>query len=322
MSAAFSVLRRERWIIGAALAGTAAVAWVYMIHEARGMNLTGACECLGLQMGGAGSADWPAGSLLPLFLMWSGMMVAMMLPSATPMILTFAGVSRNRRRQQRPYVSVSIFAAGYVAVWTAFSALAAVAQWILHRQALLSPGMASTSAWLGGMLLLAAGVFQFTPLKRTCLTHCRTPLDFIMTRWREGAGGAFRMGVEHGVFCAGCCWALMSLLFVAGVMNLLWIAALTLLVGLEKLLPRGRWLSSVTGVILTAWGTFVIVHGMRGESGSCTECGASFQLAHPTDGKLEACATSPRRGYQRRPRVPATRKGCGGSFGSAVRSRL
>ncbi len=261
MSAPSTVLHRERWIIGAALLAVAAAAWAYMIHEARGMNLSGVCRCLGMPMGGGVAGDWSVGSLLPLFLMWAGMMVAMMLPSATPMILTFAAVSRNRRRQQRPYVPVSVFVAGYVVTWSAFSAVAAIAQWILHRQGLLSPAMASTSAWLGGMLLLAAGVFQFTPLKRTCLTHCRAPFEFIMTRWREGGRGAFRMGVEHGVFCSGCCWALMSLLFVAGVMNILWIAALSLLVGLEKLLPRGIWLSAATGLILTAWGALVIARG-------------------------------------------------------------
>ena len=258
MSAAPSILRRERLLIAGALALVAAVAWAYMIHEARGMNVSGACKCLGMEMGGA---DWSAGSLLPLFLMWAGMMVAMMLPSAAPMILTFAAVSRNRRQQERPYVPVSIFAAGYVAVWTSFSLVAAVAQWILHREAMLSPAMASTSAWLGGILLLAAGVFQFTPLKRTCLTHCRAPLEFIMTSWREGSAGAFRMGIEHGVYCTGCCWALMSLLFVAGVMNIVWIAALTLLVGLEKLLPRGRWFSAATGVLLALWGAFVMWGG-------------------------------------------------------------
>jgi len=257
MSASSSV-HGERWIIGGALAGIAAVAWAYMIYEARGMSLSGVCKCLGLQMGGTTLADWSVGSLLPLFLMWAGMMVAMMLPSATPMILTFATVSRTRRRQERPYVPVAIFVAGYVAIWVAFSVLAALAQWILHREALLSPAMASSSAWLGGILLLAAGVFQFTPLKHACLTQCRAPFDFIMTRWREGAGGAFRMGVEHGLFCAGCCWALMGLLFVAGVMNIFWIAAITLLVGLEKLFPRGIWLSSATGVILTAWGAWLL----------------------------------------------------------------
>ncbi len=263
MSAPSTALRRERWIIAAALAGIAAVAWAYMIHEARAMNLSGVCECLGMQMGGFAGADWSAGSLLPLFLMWAGMMLAMMLPSATPMILTFASVSRNRRRQQRPYVPVSVFVAGYVAIWSAFSALVAVVQLILHRQAFLSPAMASTSATLGGVLLLAAGVFQFTPLKRTCLTHCRAPLEFIMTRWRDGVRGAFRMGLEHGAFCTGCCWALMALLFVLGVMNILWIAALTILVGLEKLLPRGIWLSSATGIILTAWGVLVIARGLH-----------------------------------------------------------
>jgi predicted metal-binding membrane protein len=263
MSAPSSTSRRERWIIGAALAGIAAVAWAYMIHEARAMDVTGVCQCLGMPMGGGAGAGWSAGTLLPLFLMWAGMMVAMMLPSATPMILTFAAVSRNRRRQERPYVPVAIFVAGYVAIWSAFSALAAVAQWILHRQALLSPAMASSSAWLGGVLLLAAGIFQFTPLKHTCLAHCRAPLEFIMTRWREGAGGAFRMGLQHGLYCTGCCWALMGLLFVAGVMNILWIAALSLLVGLEKLVPRGLWLSAATGVILTAWGAWLIAGSFR-----------------------------------------------------------
>lgn len=263
MSALSPMPDRERWIIGGALAGIAAIAWAYMIYEARGMSLGGVCKCLGLQMGGTALADWSAGSLLPLFLMWAGMMVAMMLPSATPMILTFAAVSRNRRRQERPYVPVTIFVAGYVAIWVAFSVLAAIAQWILHREALLSPAMASSSAGLGGILLLAAGIFQFTPLKHACLTQCRAPFDFIMTRWREGARGAFRMGVEHGLFCAGCCWALMALLFVTGVMNIVWIAAITLLVGLEKLFPRGIWLSAATGVILTAWGAWVLTASLR-----------------------------------------------------------
>jgi predicted metal-binding membrane protein len=261
MTAASPAARRERWIFGGALLAIAAAAWAYMIHEARQMNLAGVCRCLGMPMGGETAADWSSGALLPLFFMWAGMMVAMMLPSATPMILTFAAVSRNRRRQARRYVPVAVFVAGYVAIWTAFSALAAVAQWLLHREALLSPMMVSTSAWLGGALLVAAGLFQFTPLKQTCLAHCRTPLEFIMTRWREGAPGAFRMGLEHGLFCTGCCWALMCLLFVLGVMNVLWIAILSLLVGLEKFVPRGQWLSTATGLLLTMWGVLVIMRG-------------------------------------------------------------
>jgi predicted metal-binding membrane protein len=261
MTALSSSSRRERWIIATALAGVAIAAWAYMIHEARGFTVTGVCECLSMPMGGGG--DWTPATLLPLFFMWAGMMVAMMLPSAAPMILTFAAVSRNRRRLERPYVPVTIFVAGYVAVWSAFSLLAAIAQWFLHRKALLSPAMASQSAVLAGLLLLAAGVFQFTPLKHACLTQCRAPFEFIMTRWREGGGGAFRMGLEHGLFCAGCCWALMGLLFVAGVMNILWIAALSFVVGLEKLLPRGFWLSSATGVILTGWGAWMIAGALH-----------------------------------------------------------
>jgi predicted metal-binding membrane protein len=262
MSAAFSIPRRERWIIGAALAAIIAAAWVYMVHEARVLTVTGVCECFSMEMGSGGNSA--AGTMLPLFFMWAGMMVAMMLPSATPMILTFATVSRKRRQQQRPYVPVTIFVAGYVVVWTGFSFVAAAAQWFLHRKALLSPAMASQSAIFAGLLLLAAGIFQFAPLKHACLRQCRAPFEFIMTRWREGAGGAFRMGLEHGLFCAGCCWALMGLLFVAGVMNILWIAALSVLVGLEKLLPRGGfWLSSATGAILTLWGAWLIVGTLR-----------------------------------------------------------
>jgi predicted metal-binding membrane protein len=256
MTALNSSSRRERWIIAAALGGVAAAAWAYMVHEARSFTVSGVCECLRMPIGAGGS--WSAAALAPLFLMWAGMMVAMMLPSATPMILTFASVSRNRRKQQRPYVPVTVFVAGYVTVWSAFSLLAAGAQWWLHRKALLSPAMASQSAMFAGLLLLAAGIFQFTPLKHACLTQCRAPFEFIMTRWREGGGGAFRMGLQHGLFCAGCCWALMGLLFVAGVMNILWIAVLSLVVGLEKLLPRGVWLSSATGVALTAWGVWLI----------------------------------------------------------------
>jgi len=137
--------------------------------------------------------------------------------------------------------------------------VATLAQWLLHREALLSAMMVSSSALLGGVLLLLAGFFQFTPLKRSCLTHCRAPLEFITVHWREGWGGAFVMGLEHGLFCAGCCWALMALLFVLGVMNLLWIAVLTVLVGLEKILPRRVFISRGTGVLLAVWGLRVLL---------------------------------------------------------------
>jgi predicted metal-binding membrane protein len=216
-----------------------------------------------MKMSGPDLSSWPMTTLLPLFLMWAIMMVAMMLPSALPMILTFASVSRGRQRLGRAYASISIFAAGYVIVWSTFSVIAAFAQWWLHRHALLSGMMVSANPWLGGGLLLTAGIFQFTPLKRACLTHCRGPLQFIMTRWREGNRGALRMGLEHGAFCAGCCWALMALLFVAGVMNVLWIAVLTLLVLLEKILPARARVSAATGIVLALWGVGVLVNQPR-----------------------------------------------------------
>jgi predicted metal-binding membrane protein len=257
MSAVVPLPRRERLWIGASLGGIALLAWVYTIYEARRMNATGVCECLRMKMFAPELSSWPVAALLPLFLMWAIMMIAMMLPSALPMILTFAAVSRNRQQLGRSHGQLWIFVSGYVAIWCAFSVVAALSQWWLHRQALLSPSMVSTSAWLGGTLLMAAGIFQFTPLKHTCLTHCRGPLEFIMTRWREGNAGAFRMGLEHGAFCTGCCWALMALLFVAGVMNIVWIAALTLLVCLEKMLPPQARISAGTGALLALWGLFL-----------------------------------------------------------------
>jgi len=258
MSESAELLRRDRLILGAGLLGVALLAWGYLVYEARRMNASGVCECMSMKMTGPDGGAWPAATLLPLFLMWCVMMVAMMLPSAMPMVLTFAGVTRNRQRLGRPFVPTAVFVSGYIAIWCAFSAIAAASQWLLHRQALLSASMATTSAIFGGVLLIGAGIFQFTPLKRSCLTRCRGPLEFILTRWREGRSGAFRMGLEHGAFCAGCCWALMALLFVAGVMNIFWVAVLTALVCLEKILPARARVSVATGVVLAGWGLFIL----------------------------------------------------------------
>jgi predicted metal-binding membrane protein len=230
-----------------------------MIHEARAMTLTGVCCCAGMKMSGPDLGPWSLTALLPLFLMWTEMMVAMMLPSAAPMILTFAMVNRKRRERDEPLVSTAVFAGGYLAVWTAFSGMAALAQWALHARALLSPMMVSTSALLGGLVLIAAGLFQWTPLKQVCLTHCRSPLSFLMTDWREGNVGAFWMGLKHGAFCTGCCWCLMALLFVAGVMNMWWVAIIALFVLLEKIAPRGLWIGRIAGLLLVAWGIWLLV---------------------------------------------------------------
>ena len=259
-SAIESVLKRDRLIVIVALVGIVIPAWAYMVHEARGMNLTGAC-CLGMKMSGPEMHPWSLMTLPPLFVMWTEMMVAMMIPSAVPMVLTFAAVQRMRREQDRPYVPTGVFVLGYLIVWTVFSAGAALAQWFLHAQALLSPMMASTSRILGGTLLIGAGVFQWTPLKNSCLMHCRTPLSFLMTDWREGRPGAMVMGLKHGAYCMGCCWALMALLFVTGVMNVVWIAILAGLVLAEKILPKGVWFSRGIGLLLVAWGVWVLAGG-------------------------------------------------------------
>src|SRR5260370_12733659 len=163
-----------------------------MIHEARAMSFPGACCIAGMKMAGPDMADWSPAALIPLFLMWAEMMVAMMLPSAAPMILTFATVNRKRRESEKPFVPTAVFVAGYLAVWTGFSAIAAVAQWALHATALLSPAMVSTSPLLGGMLLVAAGGFQWTPLKDNCLGNWRLALTFLVKDWRRGQGGGFR----------------------------------------------------------------------------------------------------------------------------------
>jgi len=252
-----AILKRDRAIVVAALAAITLLGWGYMVYEARAMYHTSVCYCAGMKMSGPDTAPWSVGTLLPLFLMWAEMMVAMMIPSAAPMILTFAMVNRKRREQKQPFVPTGIFLLGYLAVWTGFSALAAVAQWILHARALLSPMMMSTSPLLGGVLLILAGAFQWTPLKNACLTHCRSPLSFLMTDWREGKWGAFFMGLKHGANCTGCCWFLMALLFVAGVMNVWWIAIITLFVLLEKVVPEGLFVGKLAGVLLVAWGVWM-----------------------------------------------------------------
>ena len=253
-----SVLKRDRLIVGASLAAMTVLAWGYMVLEARAMYHTGICSCVGMKMSGPDTESWSTATLLPLSLMWVQMMIAMMVPSAAPMILTFATVNRERREQERPYVSTGIFLLGYLLVWTAFSAVAALAQWTLHAKALLSPMMVSTSPLLGGILLITAGIFQWTPLKNSCLTNCRSPLGFLMTEWREGKPGALTMGLRHGAYCTGCCWFLMTLLFVTGVMNIWWIAVIAILVLLEKVAPRGFLIGRIAGGLFVLWGIWMI----------------------------------------------------------------
>jgi predicted metal-binding membrane protein len=199
--------------------------------------------------------DWTPSNWLAVFLMWAVMMAAMMLPSASPMVFTFAGLSRRRGEPARTLA----FVAAYLALWIAFSAAATLLQWALQARGWLTPMIVSRSPALSAALLLIAGLFQFSPLKLSCLRACRTPLGFLMSDWRDGVFGAWRMGLRHGLYCLGCCWALMALLFVGGVMNLLWIAALTALVGIEKLAPKGEWIARALGVVMIGAGIVKMV---------------------------------------------------------------
>jgi predicted metal-binding membrane protein len=204
-------------------------------------------------------AVWTTGYAVMMGVMWWVMMIAMMLPSASPMLLLFARVNRAQKVQEAPFVPTSVFAAGYLVVWGAFSLVATSLQWGLERLGLLSTMMASTSALFGGVLLMTAGVYQLTPFKHACLRHCRNPFQFVTHHWRTGTRGAFRMGIEHGAFCLGCCWLLMGLLFVGGVMNLYWIVGLAIVVLLEKSIPPGHWLGAITGVGLIMWGGWMVI---------------------------------------------------------------
>jgi predicted metal-binding membrane protein len=242
---------RERLIVCGCLAAMVVLSWLYLIHLNKAMEMSG-MDMTGMVM--LDTTPWGAVDLLLLFVMWAVMMVAMMVPSAAPMILAFLTVNKNRCANNRPLVPVGIFLLGYLAVWTAYSAAATLAEWALHQATLLSTTMTATSPALNSAILIAAGIFQLTPLKQSCLKHCRSPLSFLMSEWRDGAAGAFLMGVRHGAYCTGCCWILMALLFVAGVMNLVWIALLALVVMAEKILPKGEILGYIAGVALIAAG--------------------------------------------------------------------
>ena len=205
------------------------------------------------------SASWGVASTAAVLVMWAIMMAAMMLPSALPMLLQFLDLARRNGETARGRA----FVGAYLLVWLVFSIVATALQWGLQAAGWTDPMAASRSAWLTAALLLLAGIYQFSPLKQACLTRCRTPIGFLLGEWRPGARGALVMGLRHGLFCLGCCWALMALLFVGGVMNLAWVAALAIVVALEKLLPRGTWLAAVMGLVLIGAGVFRLLALLR-----------------------------------------------------------
>ena len=251
--------RRQRGVILAALAGITVIAWFYLHVLATGMTGMEDTESMAGLALAAAPTPWTAADFVLMLVMWWMMMAGMMLPGAAPMILTFATINRRKRDRGQPYVHTAVFASGYLVAWGAFSVVATLTQWGLEQAALLSPMMTSTVPVLGGVLFVAAGIYQWTPLKHACLRHCRSPFDFVLNRWRDGAMGGLRMGTAHGLYCVGCCWILMALLFVGGVMNLLWVAAIAAIVFVEKLFPAGHWIAHAGGAAMTAVGAFLLV---------------------------------------------------------------
>lgn len=252
-----AIVKRDRVVVLGGLGLVVLLSWFYILAGA-GMNMDMAG---GMAMG---PVAWTPGYALLMLAMWWVMMVAMMLPSAAPMILLFATINRKQRSKGQPFTETVVFAAGYLLAWGGFSVVAVAMQWGLSKVGLLSPAMATTSATLGGILLLTAGVWQMTPLKHACLRHCRSPMHFVLHSWRQGRLGAVAMGLEHGGFCLGCCWVLMALLFYGGVMNLAWIAGLAFYVLAEKLLPASPRVGWIAGAGLIVWGGVVLAMVMMG----------------------------------------------------------
>ena len=246
-------MRNERATLFVLLVLMPVFSWMWIVMMARDMYgpMTGASAWMM-------TTDWDASHLLLLWAMWSVMMTAMMLPSAAPLILLYgAAVRRSRQPAARRYTYA--LAAGYLAAWTAFSLAATALQRALASLLLVSPMMEAGSSRVSATLLLVAGVYQWTPLKHACLRTCQSPLGFLMARWREGSSGALRVGLEHGTYCIGCCWALMLLLFAGGVMNVVVIAGLTAWVAFEKLAPFSRRGAQFSGAVMIAVGSWMLM---------------------------------------------------------------
>ena len=258
-----SLLRHERWIVLSGLAVITVLSWAYILTGAgtgmsvRAMTIT---SLFPHRMTGTPlqHGEWTSEYWIIMLLMWWVMMIAMMTPSATPMILLYARATRyaqGKAQTARNVVPTAAFAGGYLLAWFGFSVLATVSQRRLEASGFISAmWMASTSAVLSAAVLMFAGAYQLSPWKHRCLNHCRAPAVFLARRHRPGRLGALRMGIEHGAFCVGCCWVLMTLLFVGGIMNALWISVLAIIVLVEKLIPQGPLFARITGIVLISWG--------------------------------------------------------------------
>ncbi|NIP32077.1 MAG: DUF2182 domain-containing protein [Candidatus Dadabacteria bacterium] len=249
------LIKKDRIIIYSAIFLIILIAWAYLFqleNEMKTMDMSIINTMPSKEV-------WNFTTFLLMFVMWLVMMVAMMFPSIAPTALVFAKLYRKRKKEGKPFVQLTIFLSGYLVIWAVFSLGATILQLILQKIAFLSSMMEITSPLLGATILLGAGVFQFTSLKNKCLTECRNPMGFLVSEWRDGIYGAFLMGIRHGYFCVGCCWMLMALLFVTGVMNLMWVAAIALFVLIEKVLPYPQWTGRIAGILLILWGLMMLV---------------------------------------------------------------
>jgi predicted metal-binding membrane protein len=263
------VLRRDRIIVGLALFLLTALAWSYLLWLSADMKMDG-MDMDGYRMIPSGmrlmmpaDAPWRAMEFVFVFAMWTVMMVGMMTPWAAPMILMYARVGRQTEAQA-PLIATVWFGIGYFFAWIAFSLFATLVQWAFERVGLLDSKMASTSIVIGGLQFVAAGTYQWTQLKDICLARTQDPFAFLISHggFRRDAPGSAMLGLRHGAYCVGCCWALMALLFVGGVMNVLWIILLTISILLENVLPFGRKFAAVAGIVLVAAGGWLLSTGM------------------------------------------------------------
>ena len=248
------ILKRDRMMVLAGLVGLIVISWLYLALDAMRMSDMGVAVMQ--------ARSWTLLDAELTLAMWIVMMVGMMVPGAAPTILLYGLVTRKQSRRGHVLAPTGAFVTGYLIAWTVFSVLATALQWLLEYAALLSPMVKLDSAVAAGALMAAVGVYQLTPTKRACLEHCRSPVEFLSRHWRKGFGGAIVMGLHHGAYCLGCCWGLMVLLFVGGVMNLLWVAALAGFVLIEKLTPFGHVAARAAGIILLLSGGFIALQGV------------------------------------------------------------
>lgn len=254
--------QRDRRVVMAGIVLIGLLSWGYLIVLAAPDDAGHAGHASAHAVMQPAMAAWDGGLLVLSIVMWSVMMIAMMLPTATPMVLSFTRLQHQREARSKAIRLTGWFSAGYLGAWIVFSLTAAFAQWALYSSNLMTSTMGSATPLLAGAILVAAGLFQRSGLKEACLTKCRSPLNFLLDEWRPGSRGALIMGLRHGLFCVGCCWVLMLLMFVGGVMNLTWMAAITIYVLLEKILPTVRMFASLTGIFLVLAGVVSLGLGL------------------------------------------------------------